>query len=363
MPDSDQEKTEQPTPKRREEARNKGEVAVSKEVNSAVVLMASLSAFSLLGVYLSSRMMTMAGDLWGRAAEFRISLDNVYDFFYGITSATANLLWPFMLVIAICGLAANVVQTRFLLSFEAMKPSISKLNPIKGFKNLFSLRSLTELVKSIFKMAIIGYTAYTVIRREYDMLPVIADLSPIDIGQYAIGIMLRLLLYTTTIFLALAALDYAYQHYEHEKKLKMTKEEVKEEFKQREGDPMIKARVRSIQREMSRRRMVSSVKQADVVVTNPTHLAVALEYKREKMHAPTVVAKGAGFMAERIKEIARSNQVPILERKGLAQILYKTVEVGREVPEGLYKAIAEILAYVYRIKNRSLFPQQGGRMR
>ena len=334
-------------------------MAVSREVNSATVLLASLFAFTVLGSYLSSRLCAVVVDLLGRAATFRIEPENIYNFFYEVTGTGVMLILPFMVIITVAGLLTNLLQTRFLFSLKALKPGLDKINPIQGVKKLFSLRSFVELLKSIFKMILIAYPAYIVIRGEYAMLSVLADLDPRDIGAYALTIMLRILLYTTAIFTVLAFFDLLYQRYDHEKKLKMSKEEVKEEHKLREGDPLVKARVRSIQREVSRRRMISAVKEADVVVTNPTHLAVALEYSRDKMGAPRVVAKGAGFLAERIKEIARSNSIPILERKPLARLLYKTVDVGREIPEELYKAIAEILAYVYRIKHRSLVPQTG----
>jgi flagellar biosynthetic protein FlhB len=202
------------------------------------------------------------------------------------------------------------------------------------------------------KLCIVGYVAYVTVKGEIDGLPSLMDRSIGDITVYIGEISFRIILRTSWVLVVLAVLDYAYQRWEHEKGLKMSRQEIKDEFRQTEGDPLIKARIKRIQREMARKRMMAKVPKADVVITNPDHIAVALEYDQMKMSAPVVVAKGAGFLAERIKELARQNNVPVIENKPLAQVLYKMVRVEEVIPENLYRAVAEVLAYIYGLKEK-----------
>ena len=261
-----------------------------------------------------------------------------------------SIILPFMLAIVTAGIVSNIMQFGFLFSPEAFSPKLSKFNPISGIKKLFSLRSFIELVKSLIKITFVGGIAYLTIKTELKTIPTLMQMDVKDIISF-IGITsFKICLYVSMALIILAVLDFAYQKYEHIKNLKMTKQEVKDENKQTEGDPQIKARIRSIQIEMSRRRMMESVPEADVVITNPTHLAIALKFDSEKMIAPKIVAKGAGKIAERIREIADENYVPIVENKLLAQTLFKITEIGDYIPAELYQAVAEVLAYVYRLK-------------
>ncbi|HQQ14711.1 MAG TPA: EscU/YscU/HrcU family type III secretion system export apparatus switch protein, partial [Deltaproteobacteria bacterium] len=249
------------------------------------------------------------------------------------------------------GIASNILQFGFVFSGEPIVPKFSKLNPVTGFKNkFFSLKSLELLVKSIIILIVISWVAYRAIRREVPIFPPLidCDLSVIVLTFFQSS--MHLLWDFLWIFIMVAVADYAFQRWQHTRDLMMTKQEVKEEYKQHEGDPMIRSRIRSIQMHMARRRMMKEVPKADVVITNPTHLAVALKYERGKMVAPVVLAKGAGHLAEKIREIARAGGIPVVEDKPLAQALYKTVEIGDVIPEEWYKAVAEILAYVYRLK-------------
>jgi flagellar biosynthetic protein FlhB len=258
---------------------------------------------------------------------------------------------PVMMIIAIISLAANLLQVGFVFSFEPLMPQLDRINPISGFQRLFSLRSLVELVKSLCKIAIIGYFVYRFIAREIVQVPQLISADLADSLRVSSGLIVDLALEIGAVILVLAALDYFYQWWEHTKSLKMSKQEVKEEFKQTEGNPQIKGKIKERQRAMAMRRMMQEVPKATAVITNPTHFAVAIRYDKS-MSAPEVVAKGQDFLAERIKQVARENRVTVVENKPLARALYATVEVGETIPQELYQAVAEVLAYVFRLKRR-----------
>ena len=231
-----------------------------------------------------------------------------------------------------------------------MRPKLNKLNPISGMKKFVSLKALVELVKSIFKVLLVGGIAYGVIRTETVKFPGLMQQEVGDILIFIGKLSFKVFFFVCLALIILAVLDYIYQRWQYEEDLKMTKQQVKDERKQQEGDPKVKSRIRKVQLEMASRRMMEAVPEADVVITNPVHLAVALQFDAAKMIAPVVVAKGAGHLAERIKEIARNHQVPIVEDKPLAQALHKMVEIGEYIPVELYRTVAEVLAYVYRLK-------------
>ena len=352
MAATDQEKTEAPTAKRRDDARQKGNVATSKEANSAAVLVASVAGFYFIGIYIYDSLTRIWIEAFTRTSSFRISVDNFYNFFNGVTSEVVKTIAPFMIIVSVAGLAVCLLQTGLLFTLQPIMPKLSKVSPLAGFKRLFSIKSLAELVKSILKVIIIAYTAYIVVGKHYPRAIRLIAMDPPEILAYIGKAMLELFFYTTLVFLVVAALDVIFQRQQHEKSLKMTKQEIKDEYKQREGDPMVRARIRGVQREIARRRMISDASTADVVITNPVHVAVALRYARGEMRAPLVVAKGAGFMAERIKEVARTHGIPIVEKRLLARMLFKLVDVGQEIPETMYKTVAELLAYVYKLKGK-----------
>jgi flagellar biosynthetic protein FlhB len=242
-----------------------------------------------------------------------------------------------------------------MFSAESVTPQFSKIDPLKGFKRLFALRSVIELLKNIFKMCIISIVAYVVIKGELDNMFPLMEQSTWAMMIYLGRICFKILLATTIVLLILAIMDYIYQRWEYEKSLRMTKQEIKDEYKNTEGDPLIKARIRRMQRDIARKRMMAEVPKADVVITNPTHLAIAIKYDAVKMLAPIVVAKGANIIAEKIKEVAGENDVPIVENKPLAQVLYKMVDINEAIPEDLYRAVAEVLAFVYEQKQVKIF--------
>ena len=351
----DQEKTEQATPKKREQAREKGQVAKSRELASVAVLGACLIYFYFGASALAVRMMDLMKQYFYQAGRMTITLDNVQSLLLNFFFQIFILIIPFLLVALAAGFFVNILQVGFLFSSEAIMPKLSKIDPLKGFQRLFSLTSLVELVKNIMKMAIVGGVAYLTVRNEAAMVLPLMDQSVNDILSYISKVSFRILSTTCLVLVILAILDYAYQKWESERSLRMTKQEIKEENKETDGDPLIKGRIRRLQREIARKRMMAAVPKADVVVTNPTHFAVAIRYDAEKMNAPCVIAKGADLLAEKIKEIARNNGVPVVENRAVAQVLYKMVAVEQTIPENLYKAIAEILAYVYSLKQKRIF--------
>ncbi len=280
-----------------------------------------------------------------------VNIDTVRGLICGFIYDAFLVVFPLLAIVLIAGLVANYLQVGFLFSAEAIAPKFSKIDPIKGFQRLFTLKSLTELAKNILKIVIVGSVAYGTISGELDGLSPLMDQSIWGIITYIGETSFKIILRTCWVLIVLAILDYCYQRWEYERGLKMSKQEIKEEHKQSEGDPMLKGKIKRMQRAMARKRMMSKVPKADVVVTNPDHIAVALKYDQREMAAPVVIAKGAALVAEKIKELARKNQVPIVENKPLARLLFKTVDLDRAIPENLYKAVAEVLAYVYGLKN------------
>jgi flagellar biosynthetic protein FlhB len=349
--ESFQERTEQATPKRREDARRKGQVARSREITAASVMLMGLLLFYLLGGYVYLQTAAMLRSYLGNLS-FDLAGDGTRLLMWRSMRAFLSICWPFMAGLSVVALLSGWLQVGSAVSGEGIKPDLDKINPLKGLQRLCSKNSLVELVKSLAKIAIVGYIAWRVVRQELVNLVPLSEQGVWQITSYIGLVCLRMVFWTCLAMAGLAVLDYGFQRWQHEKRLRMTRQELKEEFKQTEGDPLIKSRIRALQREMARRRMMAEVPQADVVVTNPTELAVALKYQPGEMVAPKVVAKGAGFVAQKIREIAAHHGVPIVEDKPLAQALYKTVELGREVPYTLYAAVAEVLAYVYRLKRR-----------
>jgi flagellar biosynthetic protein FlhB len=350
MPDL--ERTERPTAKKRRETREKGRVAKSREVSTYLVLIAGIAILYFAGSYMVTEMAFLMKTTLVQAADLRIEGADLLPLLRRTIIVLAKVLTPILLVVTLAGVLGNFIQVGFLVSWEPLKPDLSKLNPLKGIQRLISLRSLTEIVKFVVKLLLVGIVLYTAIRKEIPFIMPLADQSLQAIGIYIFKTIFRIMLRTSWVLLLLAILDYAYQRWEFEKGLKMTRQEIKDEYKQSEGDPLVKSRIRRIQREWARRRMMEAVPQADVVITNPVQLAVALGYKNETMVAPEVLAKGAGAVAERIREIARTHGVPIVENKPLTRALFRQVDVGRQIPAALYKTVAEVLAYVYRLKNR-----------
>lgn len=343
-------RTEKATPKRREEARNKGQVARSVEVNAAIVLLAGISLVLLSGGHMSRVLGRNASYLLGQAHVLKV--DNLYGLQVLVEANLALLLKalaPLVFCVLVAGLAANVLQVGFHASAESLAFRAEKLNPITGAKRFFSKRAGFELAKNLLKIGLITVLAYSSVSGQMGEL-LGSSMLPLqfitDLGRHALAALMFKLL---ALLALLAVFDWAFQKWQYEEQLKMSRAETKQEIKDLEGDPQIRARVRAIQLESARKRMLTDVIKADVVITNPDHLAIALMYEAG-VGAPRVVAKGRNFLAEKIKEIARQARVPVLENKPVARALFRQVKLGELIPESLYQVVAEVLAYVYRLR-------------
>ncbi len=351
--DKDQ-KTEPATPKKLEDARKKGDVAKSKEISSVAVLFAGLATLYYSSNFMLENLMNITVQNLMEAGTMEFTAVNMHHLLKDMTIKIGLITFPVALGVIAVAVASNIAQVGFMVSSESLVPKFSKINPLSGMKNLVSLRSLAELIKSVLKIVIISLVVYFAIKGEVDKVPTLMYLPAYDITLFIGRISFFILLKTGGILLVLAFLDFIYQKWEYGKKLRMTKQEIKDESKQSEGDPKVKSRIRALQREWARQRMMAEVPNADVVITNPTHFAVALKYKKDEMSAPVVTAKGRNYSALRIKEIAVEAGVPIVEDKPLARALYKNIEVGMEVPPDMYKAVAEVLAYVFKLGRRQV---------
>ena len=347
-------KTEEASSKRVTDAEGKGNFALSKELTSSFILLGATLSLYAVGQQVPLKMMVLWRALLSEAHVFQLTTEELYKAFVLVMKSTFFILSPILFTIMIAGIIANLIQTRGLkISTHPLIPKFNKMNPLKGFGRIFSKNSLMELLKSLFKVFIVSVIAYQTIKGHWDEIPPLMHFEVgqilIFLGKVSLEIMIKVLL--VMIFLALV--DYLFQKYTYMENLRMSKQEVKDERKETDGNPQIKQRIRRAQMEMARKRMMSAVPQADVVVTNPTHLAIAIKYDIDKYAAPILVAKGAGAIAQRIRSIAEEHGIPIVEDKPLARVLHKTVEVGQLIPASLYKAVAEILAYVYRLKGKS----------
>ena len=347
------EKTEKATPKRKREAREKGQIFKSVEVISAFSLIVMFGVPSIFGGSMATGIQRMMRSF------FSADIPDVVD-----TAAATQVLSkavliflqivaPVLIAALMCGVVFNLVQVGFAFSTKAMAPKMDKISPIAGFKRIFSKRTLIELAKSLIKIVLLGWVAYSEYQTRMEQFP---SLMGQDL-KYAISAAMDILISVAfklgLAFAIFAPFDYMYQRWKYNKDLMMTKQELREEYKLTEGNPQTKSRISQKQRQMSRMRMIQAVKEADVVITNPTHYAVALAYKEGKHKAPVVIAKGKDFLAQKIKEKARELGIEMVENRPVAQALYFFCEVGDEVPEDLYKAVAEILAYVYRLKKKT----------
>lgn len=350
--DSMQEKTEPATPKKREKAREEGDVARSAELPSVFVLLGAIFILLLTSSFISGHFEDLFRDAFAFESVEALTLKAVVDLCFHMGGLFLLIMAPVLLAVFVLGLFSNVIMVGFVISPKAVMPKIERIDPIKGFQNKFSLHAVGELVKSLAKLTIIIYVAWLVIKGELSRIPLLYDESALRIFLYMGRVAFKIFLAVTLPMVAVAVADYVFQRWRFEEKLKMTRQEVKEEHKEMEGDPLVKSRIRNLQIEASRKRMMHEVPDADVVVVNPVRLAVAISYKPGQMAAPKVVAKGAGKIAQRIREIARENGVPLVENRPLARNLYKVVEVGREIPDDLFQAVAELLAYVFRLKGR-----------
>lgn len=345
-------KTEQPTPKKKQDERKKGNVAKSKEVSNAFTLIAAV--FTML-IFANSSIryfkLFIASFL---KVDFTTELSSNFagELLKTGIYAFIRLFFPVAIVVMVFGVISHVMQTGLLFSKEALKPKFSKINPIEGFKNMFSQRSFVNLIKNTVLLIALGYIGFSFVKSNFIDILKIGNVHFPYLIFAAINLIRKLFVIAILIAVVIAVFDFAYQIYSHMKKMKMTKQEIKEEYKQMEGDPLIKSQIRQKQRQMSGQRMIQNAKEATVIITNPTHISIAIRYKSGVDAAPIVVAKGADLLAKKIREIAKENDIPIIENKPLARLIYKEVDVDKEVPSDMYEAVAQVLVAVYKIKNR-----------
>ena len=351
--ESSSDKTEKATPKKKADARKKGQVFQSREVSTSFILLILIVSLSALGPNIYDQLTLYFKRIYQEYLVNAATLDfstlaNIY-----IESALVliKVVLPVLLISMLAGLISGYVQVGFLLTLEPLKPQFSRLNPLKGFKRFFSLRAIVELLKSIIKIVIVSVVAYSYISSQTNEILTLIDTTVAGVMLYIASSAFSVSLRICIALIVLGLLDYIYQKFDYEKNLRMTKQEVKEEFKQQEGNPEVKSKIKQKQRQMSMKRMMQEVPNADVVITNPTHYAVALKYDTQKSPAPFVIAKGQDYIALRIKEMAKQNKVEVVENKQLARTLYSTVDIGEAIPPELYQAVAEILAFVFNLKN------------
>jgi flagellar biosynthetic protein FlhB len=349
-------RTEPATPRRRQEARRKGQVARTGELSSALVLLAGFGALYLWLPHVSGELITFTRRLYeGALLRFAsVEASEIPTMFLDWSWLAVRLAGPIALVTMVVGFASQLVQVGFLTSSEPLKPQLKRIDPISGFQRIFSKRALVELLKATLKVTLVGALAYGAVRSSLGEYTEYMKLGPAQAAIQTGRAVFRLAFWIGLCLLVLALFDYLYQRWEHEQSLRMSRRELKEELRQTEGDPQIRARIRQRQRQLASSRMMAKVPTADVVITNPVHLAVALKYDPVEMDAPTVVAKGAGPLARRIKEVAREHGVTIVENVWLARALYESVPVDGRIPEELYKAVAEVLAFVYRLRGKNV---------
>jgi flagellar biosynthetic protein FlhB len=348
-----QEKTEKATPKKKQESRNKGQVAKSQDVATAMIMLGVFLALFFIGGWMTSIFLSLFKKSFMEYMLWEISIENVSTVFQQVTMEAAKAVIPVMTVALVAGVFANYIQVGFLFTTEPLIMKLDKIDPIQGFKRIFSVRAIVEMLKSIFKISFVSVVVYSVLYTRKEEIFLLSQKSLGDALALISTLTFQIGLIVSIILLFISILDYLYQKYDFEKNIKMSKQDVKDEYKKTEGDPLIKGKIKERQRQMAMKRMMQEVPKADVIITNPTHFAVALKYNAEVMIAPEVIAKGVDQVALKIKEIAKEHEIMTVENKPLARALYHQVEIGEGVPEDLFKAVAEVLAYVYKIKGKT----------
>lgn len=346
-------KTEDPTAKRLSDAHKKGQVAKSQDLSAAIVILVGFFTLWNSGSYMYKQLIEFTAYIFSNLSAVPMDVESVIHLFTEIMFVLVKTLAPVMLTIMLAGLAFNYYQVGFVFSTEPLSFDLNRLNPINGMGRIFSKRSLMELFKSIAKIFIVGYFVYLYIVDQVVQMPKLIFMDLQAALADIVDIIFKLAFEICAVLLVLGIIDFIYQKWQHKQELKMSKQDIKDEFKQLEGDPQIKGKIKQKQKQISMQRMMHEVPKADVIVTNPTHFAVALKYERG-MTAPMIIAKGQDLVARRIRQIAREANIDIVENKPLARALYFSTEIGDIVPPQLYKAVAEVLAYVYRLKRKKV---------
>lgn len=353
MAEDSGERTEEATQARREEFRKRGQIAQTRELSSALMLLFAFFLVYFGGRYYLEKAFNLFNVFFAEGLIQSVAHDDFKKMTLFAGRSILEFFLPIGVLLAVVGTFSIVVQTGFLQIEDALSFKLDKIDPLNGLKRIFSLKSVVEALKALIKLFIVGLVIYLVFKSEVLKMPNLMH-QPMDAILTYLGDKVGLLLASVSgLFFALAAADYFFQRWSLEKEMMMTKQEIKEEHKSREGDPMIKARIRRIQREVAQRRMMQDVPKADVIITNPTHIAVALKYD-STTPAPQIIAMGADLVAEKIKALAKENGIPIVENKPLARTIFKTLKIGQVIPRELYVAVAEVLSYVYKLKRKVL---------
>ncbi len=345
-------KTEQPTGKKKRDARKKGNIAKSKEVTTALTLLGILLILYTMSDYIILEIKNSLIDFLSSDFKSSIDINTLQMLVMKLMISFMKIFLPIGGVIILFGIIGNLMQSGILLTGDGLKPQMSKMNPISGFKNMFSLKALGNLLKSLAIISVLSVIGYSFVKKNFEGIIKIGDIYFPYLIYTVIDLIKSLLGKICIAVVVIAVIDFVYQKYTHNKGLKMTKQEVKEEYKQMEGDPHIKGKIKQKQREMSSQRMMQAVPSSTVIVTNPTHISIAIKYEKGKDTTPKIVAKGADVLAFKIREIAKAHDIPIIENKPLARLIYKEVEIDQEIPQEMYQAVAEVLVAVYKINNR-----------
>ena len=347
------EKTEEPTPKKMNDSRKEGSVAKSKELATGISLLTLFVTLRFVMGYVGPRLVQTFPKYWGIASNSILeeyNLQRVVATLREMAKDIILIVLPFLLVGLVVGTLANALQFKWMVTLKPMEPKLSKINPLSGFKRIFSSRSLVELLKAFLMIGLIGYTAYSVLVKHVNEIFLLYDITIEQSLALLNSIIWDMGIRISAVMLVIGVADFAYQKWKHKDDMKMTKQEVKDEYKNSEGDPQVKGQQKQRMRQASQRRMMQAVPEADVVITNPTHFAVALKYDAKVHTAPVVVAKGSDFLAAKIKDVSREHHVEIVENKALARMLYYNVDLDQEIPPELYEAVANILAYIINVK-------------
>ena len=345
-------KTEEPTPKKKKDARKQGNIAKSAEVNKAMTFIAILVVIYMMSGSIISELQGFIVNILSGDFGMTMNDNTIKILMFKVMMSFMKIVLPISLIIMVFGILGSLIQTGLFFSMESLKPKFSKLNPLTGLKNMFSMKAIVNLIKSMVVICIMIYLGYSFMSKNFEGIIKSGDIYLPYMFNIVLDLIKSILTSITLAVAVVAALDYGYEKFSHKKGLKMTKQEVKEEYKQMEGDPHIKGKIKQKQRQMANQRMMQAVPSSTVILTNPTHISIAIRYEQGKDTTPIVVAKGADEVAFRIREIAKSHDIPIIENVPLARLIYKEVDIDQEIPEEMYKAVAEVLVAVYKIKNK-----------
>lgn len=345
-------KTEEPTPKKKKDARKQGNIAKSAEVNKAMTFIAILVVIYMMSGSIISELQGFIVNILSGDFSMTMNDNTIKILMFKVMMSFMKIVLPISLIIMVFGILGSLIQTGLFFSMESLKPKFSKLNPLTGLKNMFSMKAIVNLIKSMVVICIMIYLGYSFMSKNFEGIIKSGDIYLPYLFNIVLDLIKSILTSITLAVAVVAALDYGYEKFSHKKGLKMTKQEVKEEYKQMEGDPHIKGKIKQKQRQMANQRMMQAVPSSTVILTNPTHISIAIRYEQGKDTTPIVVAKGVDEVAFRIREIAKSHDIPIIENVPLARLIYKEVDIDQEIPEEMYKAVAEVLVAVYKIKNK-----------